>query len=110
MATRNGTIRSTIKGLHLVSGLCDGVLTGAEASAGFPSLPCAKENEALPLVWATTNGTGGKWRKKKRNDFGRRVRRAGVFVAAIDAVLHVRPRERLVLRRHRRRGRRLCAG
>jgi hypothetical protein len=52
MTTRNGTIRSTIKGLHFVSGLCDGVLTGAEASAGFPSLLCAKENE-------TTNGTRG---------------------------------------------------
>jgi 5'-3' exoribonuclease 1 len=28
----------TLNGLHLVPGLCDGVLTGAEASAGFPSL------------------------------------------------------------------------
>src|ERR1700685_4422155 len=27
---------STLNGLHLVSGLCDGVLTGAEALAGFP--------------------------------------------------------------------------
>ena len=28
----------TLNGLHLVPGLCDGVLTGAETSAGFPSL------------------------------------------------------------------------
>ena len=28
----------TLDGLHLVEGLCDGVLIGAEALAGFPSL------------------------------------------------------------------------
>jgi 5'-3' exonuclease len=28
----------TLNGLHLVPGLCDGILTGAEALAGFPSL------------------------------------------------------------------------
>jgi 5'-3' exoribonuclease 1 len=28
----------TLNGLHLVPGFCDGVLTGAEALAGFPSL------------------------------------------------------------------------
>ena len=34
----NGIIRSTINGLHLVSGPCDGVMTGADTLDSFPLL------------------------------------------------------------------------
>ncbi|CAL1717076.1 unnamed protein product [Somion occarium] len=37
----------TMDGLHLVAGLCDGVLTGAEALAGFPSLQTLPHTAAL---------------------------------------------------------------
>ena len=37
----------TMDGLHLVDGLCDGVLTGAEALAGFPSLQTLPHTASL---------------------------------------------------------------
>ncbi|KAI0077090.1 hypothetical protein K474DRAFT_1163307 [Panus rudis PR-1116 ss-1] len=37
----------TLDGLHLIPGLCDGVLTGAEALAGFPSLQTLPHTAAL---------------------------------------------------------------
>ena len=37
----------TMDGLHLIDGLCDGVLTGAEALAGFPSLQTLPHTASL---------------------------------------------------------------
>jgi 5'-3' exoribonuclease 1 len=41
----------TLDGLHLVPGPCDGVLTGAEALAGFPSLHTLPHTALLHVPW-----------------------------------------------------------
>ncbi|KAG6827914.1 hypothetical protein H0H92_009983 [Tricholoma furcatifolium] len=46
----------TLDGLHLVQGLCDGVLTGVEALAGFPSLKTLPYTAALGFHGVNVHG------------------------------------------------------
>jgi 5'-3' exoribonuclease 1 len=47
----------TLDGLHLVPGLCDGVLTGAEALAGFPSLHTLPHTAVLGFHGVNVHGS-----------------------------------------------------
>ena len=47
----------TLDGLHLIPGLCDGVLTGAEALAGFPSLHTLPHTGLLGFHGVNVHGT-----------------------------------------------------
>jgi 5'-3' exoribonuclease 1 len=47
----------TLDGLHLVPGLCDGVLTGAEAMAGFPSLHTLPHTALLGFHGVNVHGS-----------------------------------------------------
>lgn len=47
----------TLDGLHLVQGLCDGVLLGAESLAGFPSLKTIHHHGTLGYHGVNIHGT-----------------------------------------------------
>jgi 5'-3' exoribonuclease 1 len=47
----------TLTGLHLIPGLCDGVLTGVEALAGFPSLQTLPHTATLGHHGVNVHGT-----------------------------------------------------
>ena len=47
----------TLDGLHLVQGLCDGVLLGAESLAGFPSLKSIPNRATLGYHGVNIHGT-----------------------------------------------------
>jgi len=47
----------TLDGLHLVPGLCDGVLTGVEALAGFPSLHTLPHTAVLGFHGVNVHGS-----------------------------------------------------
>jgi 5'-3' exoribonuclease 1 len=47
----------TLDGLHLVQGLCDGVLLGAESLAGFPSLKTIPHHATLGYHGVNVHGT-----------------------------------------------------
>jgi len=47
----------TLDGLHLVQGLCDGVLLGAESLAGFPSLKTLHHHATLGYHGVNIHGT-----------------------------------------------------
>jgi len=47
----------TLTGLHLIPGLCDGVLTGADALAGFPSLHTLLHTAMLGHHGVNVHGT-----------------------------------------------------
>jgi 5'-3' exoribonuclease 1 len=47
----------TLNGLHLIEGLCDGVLTGAEALAGFPSLKTLPHTAMLGFHGVNVHGS-----------------------------------------------------
>lgn len=47
----------TLTGLHLIDGLCDGVLTGAEALAGFPSLKTLPHTAVLGFHGVNVHGS-----------------------------------------------------
>ncbi|KAG6849592.1 hypothetical protein H0H93_007114 [Arthromyces matolae] len=47
----------TLDGLHLVKGLCDGVLTGVDALAGFPSLKTLPHTAALGFHGVNVHGS-----------------------------------------------------
>ncbi|KAF8055536.1 exonuclease II, partial [Lyophyllum atratum] len=47
----------TLSGLHLIEGLCDGVLTGADALAGFPSLNTLPHTAVLGFHGVNVHGS-----------------------------------------------------
>jgi 5'-3' exoribonuclease 1 len=99
----------TLTGLHLIPGLCDGVLTGVEALAGFPSLQTLPHIATLGHHGVNVHGTesrnksmvvlienpyeGLKTEEVAKKMVGERVysKRFGVLACAVEVLLHVRP-------------------